>query len=77
MRKRRSTYRLAAPDGALRTLVVGVNARKGRSKVRALLSASAIAPASGDAFGVSLGTDAQALHTGGTLRAKGRKLVGP
>ena len=77
MRKRRSTYRLTAPDGVLRTLVVGVNARKGKSKVRALLSGGAVAPAAGGAFGVSLATDAQALHTDGTLRARGRKLVGP
>jgi hypothetical protein len=78
LEKRKKLYKLAAPDGALKSLLVAVNAKKHRTKVRVTLTDAALAASDGAAFGVSLdagGTNA--LHTSATLHAKGKRFVGP
>jgi len=77
LRKRGKAYKLAAPDGALKSLVVAVNAKKGRSKVRATLTDAALAPTDGAAIGVSIDAGAPALHASGALHARGKRFVGP
>ena len=54
-----------------------MNAKKHRTKVRATLTEAALAPSDGAALGVSLDAGAQALHTSGTLHARGKRFVGP
>ncbi|MFN8544702.1 MAG: VCBS repeat-containing protein [Candidatus Binatia bacterium] len=78
LRRQRHRFRLATQTGALRALVVSVNARRGRTKLRATLRDAALAPADGAAVSVALHADDTGFRTAGTLRAHGtKKLVGP
>jgi hypothetical protein len=77
LQKRGKAYKLAAADGALKSVVLSVNAKKHRSKVRITLTDAALAPADGAAIGVTLVMGTPALHTSATLHAKGKRFVGP
>jgi hypothetical protein len=76
-RKRGKAYKLAAADGALKSVVLAVNAKKQRSKLRITLADPALAPADGAAIGVSLDAGTPVLHASGTLHARGKRFVGP
>jgi hypothetical protein len=75
LQKRGKAYKLAAADGALKSIVLSVNAKRHRSKLRVTLTDPALAPADGAAIGVSLDTRARRRCTTSVRRCTPRQAL--